>query len=815
MGEAGAATPNRAEPAQAHRQRLALAALSAGDAARAVAILEEAAREAPGDPTVHATLGLARKRAGQLAPAIEAYRRALALDPAQPGTLANLGRALREAGRLDDAIACFRAAVKQKPSFAEAWSMASNALREAKRPHDALDAARAALTIDPRLAEAHVNEAAALLALGQLGAAIPSLCVAAARSPTPSGAPVTRMLDEALAAHARRGAPGDEPWIAAVRAIRAAQLGEPPAWAELGRQLAANKRFAPAIVALERALAMGGAKGPVARWLGEALAAVGSHDEAIEALRRALADHPDDLAAHRRLAALVLQRGGHAEAEPHLRRALALGGDELSTLVNLGVALDRQGRPVEASEALARAVALDPRSIEAQINLGTALTAQARHGEAVAAYRAALALAPGDARLWSNLLMALHFDPSASPDAIFDAHVDFGRRFGPSLRDPRPHANDRTPGRRLRVGYLSPDLRQHPVAYFLEPVLRAHDPADFEVIAYSDARRPDAVTERLRGLVSALVPTRGLDDAALSARIRDDRIDVLVDLCGHTADNRLLVFARKPAPVQVSWIGYFDTTGLDAIDARIADDASVPAAGEARFVERVVRLPRSANCFLPPLEPSEAKVSELPALRTGRPTFGCFNNPAKIGREVVRTFAAILRAVPDARLVLKYGAFDDAGLRARYLGWLSEDGIEPSRVELRGHSSMRAFLASFADLDVALDPFPYSGETTAMHTLWMGVPLVTLEGETLVQRLGSRVVRVAGLGDWVARDRDQYVAIAVDAVRDLDRLAGLRRTLRARVEASPLRDAASVTRALEGAYRSLWEAWRSASPLQG
>jgi predicted O-linked N-acetylglucosamine transferase (SPINDLY family) len=251
----------------------------------------------------------------------------------------------------------------------------------------------------------------------------------------------------------------------------------------------------------------------------------------------------------------------------------------------------------------------------------------------------------------------------------------------------------------------------------------------------------------------------------------------------------------------VSWLGYFDTTGLSAIDYRIADAHSLPPEFERHFVERVVRLPRSSNCFLHPPAPEPAPP---PCLGRGFVTFGCFNHPAKLTREVIATFARILHGSEGSRLLLEYGGFDDPGLGARFRSWLGAEGIAPERVDFLGHAPLRRFLASFAEVDVALDPFPYSGETTALHTLWMGVPMVALEGPTVVQRLASRVLRVAGLDAWVARTPDEYVSLALALAADRERLAFERVSLRGRLAASPLFDHRGVTRELETAYREMW-----------
>jgi predicted O-linked N-acetylglucosamine transferase (SPINDLY family) len=403
----------------------------------------------------------------------------------------------------------------------------------------------------------------------------------------------------------------------------------------------------------------------------------------------------------------------------------------------------------------------------------------------------------------------MHFDPEQTPDAIFERHRAFGEQLAAAVAGRRAPASERCrgrrdPERRLRVGYVSPDLCAHAVSHFIEPVLREHDPAAVEVHCYSDAPRPDAVTERLARLVPHFVPTAGWSHDTLHDRVRADGIDVLVDLAGHTAKNRLPVFAREPCPVQVSWLGYFDTTGLGAIGYRIADAASVPAQLERYFVERVVRLPRSANCYEPPPAPEPPPP---PCLARGHVTFGYFNNPTKLGRHVAAAFARILRSLPGARLLLKYRSFDEPALRARVESWFAEDGIEPARLDFLGHGPMDRFLRAVADVDVALDPFPYSGETTALHALWMGVPVIALEGGALVTRLASRVLRVAGLHEWVATSSDEYVALAVRVAADRSGLERARRELRARLGASALLDARGVTRELEAAYREMWRAF--------
>lgn len=815
-GAAAAAARRWSEAARAYHEALALApddpsaleglglaALHAGDPRGALEWLERAERAAPDNARVLSHLGIAQRRNGQLSRALETLRRAVALAP-EPSIWLNLGRAEREAGQLERAIQCFEQALALREAAPEAWSMLSNALREAGRIEPALAAAERALALEPRLGEAHLNAGAALHRLGRLPEALASYW--AARTQPSSRAPALANIRVALA----------EPMLAAAPRTRAAQLvsrllatpNDAECAIELARAERESNRLAVALVALEHALGLA-PRAAVHHELGTLCWELGRVAEAQAHLARAFEASDAGLETYRRLAAFAAAHPKLSLAGPRWAAVLERCPSDVFSLVNLGVALQRQGLPSMAVELAQRALARAPRSLEAQVNLGSALSDQGRFAEAFTAYRRALELAPEHAAIASNMLFSMHFEPSATPEQIRAAHVEFGRRFGAPLAPGRAsHTQRREPERRLRVAYVSPDLRWHPVAYFLEPVLRAHDAERFEVHCYSDVERPDEVTERLARLVPSFVSCRGWSDAALAEHVRGAQIDILVDLAGHTGHNRLLTFARKPSPVQVSWLGYFDTTGLDAIDYRIADAASVPDGAERLFVERVLRLPRSANCFLHPPAPEPAGP---PCRARGHVTFGYLNNPAKLTRDAAAAFARILSAVPGSRLLLKYGAFEDPALRTRTLDWLSRNGVAPERVTIAGHSSLPRFLASFAEVDVALDPFPYSGETTALHTLWMGVPLVALEGQTVVQRLASRVLRVAGLDAWVASTPDEYVHIAVALARDEAALARWRTTLRDQLRASPLLDHTGFTRELEAAYRAMWREYCSLS----
>jgi protein O-GlcNAc transferase len=554
--------------------------------------------------------------------------------------------------------------------------------------------------------------------------------------------------------------------------------------------------------------------------------------------RRALAVAPDFFAARLNLAVLLGQ-AGQAGARDELRRALALEPASPDGWFNLGVfgagilgygralALDpgrldaavNQARlfasppraePSRAAPALKRVLALLPAAAPALNELARLDPLEPK--AALCGFGRAHAAAATDTALHSNWLQQHAYDPTLSPALILARHRDWDRRHGagemhPPLapRDPEaalPAALPTARRRRLRIGYVSADLGRHPVGYFLLPVLQHHDRGGFEIVCYSGRHDIDEWTARLRASSDLWVETRGLDDTALAARIRADAVDILVDLSGHTAGNRLPVFAARPAPLQLSWIGYPGTTGLAAIDHLIADAAQIPIGEERWYVENIERLAPGYVCYAPPED--APPLAPLPAQGSGRVTFGSLNNLAKLNPAVLALWARVLEAVPGSRLLLGWPGLADAGIRRRLYALAAAAGIDLARLDLRIGGAHREFLSLYGEIDIALDPFPYSGGLTTIEALWMGVPVITHPGERYAGRHAMSHLGQAGLHDWICADAEAYVARAATAAADLEALAALRASLRARLAASPLLDGAGFTQRLEQLYRRLW-----------
>lgn len=392
--------------------------------------------------------------------------------------------------------------------------------------------------------------------------------------------------------------------------------------------------------------------------------------------------------------------------------------------------------------------------------------------------------------------------------AVYAAHRDFARRWeAPLAKLIQPHSNDRSPDRRLRIGYVSSDFRQHSVGYFIEPVLAHHDHGRFEIFCYSDHFQEDEVTERLKSHADHWRRLVGLSDEQAANQIRADQIDILIDLVGHMGGNRLLVFARKPAPIQVTWLGYPNTTGLSAMDYRLTDGfADPPGTTEHLHSEKLIRLPECFSCYRPLSDAPE--ISELPAREKRYVTFGSFNNQAKITPEVIAVWARILQSILGSHLTLKNPALGDETTQQMVQNSFAELGITPERLELLGHDpSQRLHLERYRSIDIGLDPFPYNGATTTCEALWMGVPVVTLAGKTHAGRVGVSQLSNLGLTELIGHTPEEYVAVAMRLSADLERLSALRTELRSRMAGSPLMDGPRFTKNLEEACLTMWKEW--------
>jgi predicted O-linked N-acetylglucosamine transferase (SPINDLY family) len=527
--------------------------------------------------------------------------------------------------------------------------------------------------------------------------------------------------------------------------------------------------------------------------LGEARRALREFPAAAAAFRAAITRRPEWAEARYRLAVTLLPLGDEAGAEKALTQAMRLDPRHAEAASALAQIHARGQRHEEAERLFRRVLEIDPRNAEAMTCLASIVGIAGDVDAAIAGHRKALALRGDLGLAWSNLLITLHNEDATTPFELFGLHRKFGvlhDKARPLVRPPRP------PGERLRIGYVSPDLHDHSVARFLLPVLRNHDRARVEVFLYSDAMREDSVNAGLRAQADRWVATQTMDDQRLAATIAADGIDVAIDLAGHTPQNRLLTFTLRPAPTQVTWLGYPDTTGLSQMDARITDAiADPPGPSDLMHIEKLIRLPECFLVFKAIDAPDVvARPSDAPVV------FGSFNNVQKYSRRTLGLWASILAAVPESRLVLKGMAFANDYVRGRFTERLAKAGIDPARVEPRAPLAKTTdHLAAYGDIDIALDTLPYNGTTTTCEALWMGVPVVTMRGDRHCARVGASLLNAVGLADLVAEDESGYVARAVALAGDHARRAHLRGALRAMMGTSPLCDARRFTAKFEEA----------------
>lgn len=531
----------------------------------------------------------------------------------------------------------------------------------------------------------------------------------------------------------------------------------------------------------------------------------GQFAETLDAARKVLAYAPQELPTRSVLADTLRLLGRHVEAETECRTMLASQPDYMEARRLLALALQGQGRFAEALTESRRAVELAPQVSAPHSTLGYIHMEQGAVFEAQQEFVTALQFDPNDNVTHSNMLFCMSHNVEIDPIALRDAHRQFGKRYEARSRDAIPrHANNRDPQRKLQIGFVSGDLFLHAVSSYVVPVIEhlANDPG-IAMQFYYTHNVSDAITQRLRGYASAWHEVAGLDNDSLVEKIRNDRIDILIDLSGHTGRNRLVAFARKPAPVQASWIGYPGTTGLSTMDYFLADKfLAPPGLLDDQFTEKLAYLPASAP-FLPTL--NSPPVNMLPALHNGYITFGSFNRLNKLRPDVVALWAEVLHAVPNSRMLV--GAMSDNKAEETLCAWFADAGIGRERLEFRQRSSVPVYLQQHYHVDICLDTFPYAGATTSFHALWMGVPTVTMLGSTIPSRNGAPCLGQSGLDQCLANDKADFVRRAVALASDLPALAALRNGLRARSQQAPTHRPELIAKGLSLALRTMWRRW--------
>ena len=490
------------------------------------------------------------------------------------------------------------------------------------------------------------------------------------------------------------------------------------------------------------------------------------------------------------------------------RKALQINPNFADAYNDLGIALYLKGSLSESIESYSHALILKSDHVEAYSNLGNTYQYQGNLDKAEECYREALRIKPDFASCYSNLLLSMNYDNRYDAQTIASEHLKFAKQIiEPLSFNTIIHTNERIPARKLKIGYVSPDFRRHPVAYFIEPVIISHNREYFEVFCYSNSLKHDEVTKRIQDHADQWRNIAGMSDERVTELIRKDNIDILVDLAGHTDRNRILVFARKPTPIQVSWIGYCATTGLSTIDYRIADSYTDPVGMTEQFYsEELIRLSESFSCYLP--APDSPDIGILPSLTSGHVTFGSFNNFAKVSSVVLSLWIKILKTVPSSRLIMKARSLADKTVCQNLTDLFIRAGIDISRIELVSQvPSIKEHLGFYNRVDIGLDTFPYNGTTTTCEAIWMGVPVVTLAGKSHASRVGVSLLSNVGLPELIAKTSDEYISIAVNLANDLKKLQSFRECLRDMMMRSPLCDAKRFTAKIEMCYRKMWETW--------
>jgi predicted O-linked N-acetylglucosamine transferase (SPINDLY family) len=673
-----------------------------------------------------------------------------------------LGALIAQQGRFYEAEPLLRKALKLSPNDADIHNNLGNLLNSLGQEEHAIQSFRKAIQLNPNHGDACYNLANALKKKMNLADAVSYYRRAIKLNPN---------------------------------------LGE--AYGNLGNTLCDLKQHEQALDAYQQALRLRPNDDDIMGNLGSALFDLGRMKEAYQYFIAAIQIKPQDANAHYRLGRLMEEMGSLEAAAKEYRLAISLKSDYFEAWNDLGNTCMGQGLVMEAIDSYQRALEIKPDFEATYSNLALAKSSMGFLDEAIEYCSQALILNPDFRFAMSNLLFYLNYHPDMSEEAIYRHYEEFEARYAASLRSEKfPHKNIKDSDRRLKVGYVSSAFHQHSSRHFLEPLLSHHDHSKLEVFIYADIGGEDDVSLRYKGYADCWVNTRSLSDAQFSARIRQDRIDILVDLSGHTRNNRLLVFARKPAPVSLHWLDFGYTTGLTAIDYYLTDAPTVPEGSEHLFSETPWRLPVPAYVYRP--DNSMGEVTSLPAVQNGFITFGTLTRSVRINHRVIKAWVAILEALPNARLLINSGNFKDPAMQEHMAEYFTSQGISRDRLEIGYESPAWKVLQR---IDISLDCFPHNSGTTLFESLYMGVPFITLANRPSVGTLGVSVLHGLGHPEWSAESESEYVEKAIKLAQNIEALAQYRENLRDEMKQSPLMDEKGFAMAVEQAYRQMWHKW--------
>jgi predicted O-linked N-acetylglucosamine transferase (SPINDLY family) len=709
--------------------------------------------------------GIALAEETQWEAAIKCFEKAIDYHPQYAQAFNNLGIAWKNLAKLSKAINYYHQAIALKADYAEAYYNLGIALQEQQQLEPAAQAFQQAIALNSQLPQMHLNLGNIFQELGKHEQA--QACYQQALALAPDYTDVHRNLAHLL----RRQGDWDE-----------------------------------AINLYRQALSLNPIDGKIYLDIGLTLQEQGKQIDALEWLQQAVAFKADPTAfaqAHYHLANALEQQNRLESAIQHYQEAIKHDAKMAEAYLGLGNALQKQGKLTQAKKNLQQAIQLKPNFISAQHTLSINWLLQGQINYAISQLKKVLNIAPYYHPAHSVILMAMNYSADITLNTLLAEHRKYNDQYiKPLANTSQPHHHDHQSTPRLKIGYVSPDFRQHSVAFFMTPILAHHDHQHFEIVCYYNQTYQDKITKQLKAHADQWIDCASLSDQALAERIRQDKIDILVDLAGHTADNRLLTFARKPAPIQVTYLGYPTTTGLTTIDYRITDHyIDIQGLNDA-VSETPIKLPNSYFCYNP--LPDSPPINNLPALTQPKITFGSFNNYAKITPQVKALWAKILQQIPHAQLLLKNKSLNDKETLQQLLAQFTQLGIQSQRINIIHYAtSQQEHLATYHQIDIALDTFPYNGATTTCEALWMGVPVVTLIGQKHASRMGLSILSTVGLKQLIASTPTEYLAINMKLTDDLNQLQQLRQNLRQQMQNSPLMNGAKFTRDLEAAYRNM------------